>query len=396
MEIAFLCSSFPRYDSDGASVFLLKLAKALVQRGHRIHVIAPNDLLVDPDWQPEGIVFHRFRYTIGNIRLAYGPGIIPNLRSKPFLWLLVPAFFLAMAWKTWQVTRQHRFDILQAHWIIPAGLIGAVLRPLHRIPTIVTAHGSDIYSLHGRLGSFFRGWTLAHCDAWTANTVATRDAATDRGVPRGEVIPMGVDNGQFATGNRKRGRGTLDDEVFLILFVGRLIDWKGVDVLLRAISIIDANQRTQLCIAGDGPERAALEQAADSLGIKDRVRFLGRIGYDKLPDLYAAADVFVAPSRKLPEIGQEGQGTVILEAMAAGCCVIASATGGIPDLIEDGRTGVLVHADDPTVLARTIAGLLNDPSKRQQLTHAAREQIRKKYDWPIIARAFDALYLRNT
>ena len=395
MEIVFLCSSFPRYENDGASVFLLKLAKALVQRGHRIHVIAPHDLLVDPDWKPEGIVLHRFRYTIGNIRLAYGAGIIPNLRSNLFLWLLVPGFLIAMAWKTWQVTRQHRFDILQAHWIIPAGLIGAVLHPFHRIPTIVTAHGSDIYSLRGQPGRFFRGWTLAHCDAWTANTVATRDAATDRGVPRGEIIPMGVDNGQFATGNRKRGRGTLDNEVFLILFVGRLIDWKGVDVLLTAISIIDANHRVQLWIAGDGPERAALEQAADSLCIKDRVRFLGQIGHDKLPDLYAAADVFIAPSRKLPGIGQEGQGTVILEAMAAGCCVVASATGGIPDLIEDGRTGVLIHADDPTTLARTIAGLLNDPSARQRLTRAAREEVRRKYDWPVIARAFEALYSRN-
>lgn len=394
MEIVFLCSSFPRYDSDGASVFLLKLAKALVQRGHRIHVIAPHDLLVDPDWKPEGIVFHRFRYTIGNIRLAYGPGIIPNLRRNLFLWLLVPGFLLAMAWKTWLVTRQHRFDILQAHWIIPAGLIAAVLRPLHRIPTIVTAHGSDIFSLRGRLGSFFRGWTLAHCDAWTANTLATRDAATDRGVPRGEVIPMGVDNGQFATGNRERGRGTLDNEVFLILFVGRLIDWKGVDVLLTAISIIDTNHRVQLWIAGDGPERAELKQTADRLCIKDRVRFLGRIGYDRLPDLYAAADVFVAPSRKLPGIGQEGQGTVILEAMAAGCCVIGSDSGGIGALIENNKTGVLVPHDDPQMLAKAIEHLITDPDTRRRFVEGGRALVNRQYDWNVIAEQFIQLYGR--
>ncbi|KPK11555.1 MAG: hypothetical protein AMJ68_05450 [Acidithiobacillales bacterium SG8_45] len=394
MEIVFLCSSFPRYDSDGASVFLRKLAKALVQRGHRIHVIAPHDLLVDPDWKPQGIVFHRFRYTFGSPRLAYGAGILPNLRRNPLLWMLLPGFLLAMAWKTWRITRQHHFDVLHAHWILPAGLIAAVLRPLHGIPTVVTAHGSDIYGLQGRLGSLLRRCTLAHCDAWTANTPATHDAAADRGVPPGEVIPMGVDSNQFGTGDRERGRGILDNEIFLILFVGRLIDWKGVDVLLRASAIVDANRRIGLWIVGDGPERAALEQTADSLGIKDRVKFWGQMGYDKLPDLYAAADVFVLPSRRIPGIGQEGQGTVILEAMAAGCCVIGGDSGGIGMLIENSKTGVLVIHDDPQVLADAIEHLISDPDTRLRLAEAGRALVNLEYDWNIIAGKFSRLYGR--
>jgi glycosyltransferase involved in cell wall biosynthesis len=392
MEIVFLCSSFPRYDGDGASVFLLKLAKALVQKKYRIHVIAPHDSHVDPDWEPEGVVIHRFRYTIGSLRLAYGAGILPNLRRNPFLWMLVPGFVLAMTWKTWRITRRHHFDVLHAHWILPAGLIATMLRPLHGIPTIVTAHGSDIYGLRGRLGRFLRRYTLANCNAWTANTPTTQESAADRGVPPGNVIPMGVESNQFVAGNRTQGRGTLDNELFLILFVGRLIDVKGADVLLRAVSTIDNNRRIGLWIVGDGPDRPALEQTADRLGIKDRVKFWGQMGYDKLPDLYAAADVFVLPSRKIPGIGEEGQGTVILEAMAAGCCVIGSDSGGIGTLIEHDKTGVLVPPDDPQMLAKAIERLMTDPDMRRHLARAGRALVNRQYDWNIIAGQFSRLY----
>ncbi len=394
MEIVFLCTSFPRYEGDGASVFLLNLVKALVHKGHRIHVIAPYDSRVDSDWKPKGIVFHRFRYSIGNVRLAYGAGIVPNLRKNPLLWLLVPSLLLAMAWKTWRVTRNYPIELIHAHWIIPAGVIATHLHRWHRLPVITTAHGSDIFSLDNRLWNYLRHRTLARSIAWTSNTVSTGEAAAARDISPANVIPMGVDCERIGSGNRKQGRGKLDDETFLILFVGRLIPLKGADILLKAFSMIGKTGDIKLWIAGDGPERSSLEHMSRDLGVKHRVRFLGSVDHDKLPNLYAAADVFVAPSKNIPGVGREGQGTVVLEAMAAGCCVIGSNCGGIPSLIEDGISGLLVEPDNETELADAIHNIMISSDKRRALGEVGRLRAKARYDWSTIAQEFDQLYGR--
>jgi glycosyltransferase involved in cell wall biosynthesis len=399
MRIAFLCTSFPRYKNDGASVFLLNLANALVRMGHRIHVIAPHDSHVDPEWNPEGITFHRFRYSFCSGHLAYGAGIVPNLRSNPLLWMLTPLFLLSMAWKLWCVTRRHHIEMIHAHWIVPAGLVATALHRWHRLPIVETAHGSDIFSLGGHPWEILRRWALVHCNAWTANTASTSEAATANGLPRAHIIPMGVDSDHFGAGNRKRGRGMLDTDVFLILFVGRLIRLKGADLLLKAFSMIEKPKNARLWLVGDGPERIVLEDLSRRLGIEQSVNFMGHIDHDKLPDIYAAADLFVIPSRELIGVGREGQGTVLLEAMAASCPVIGSDSGGIPSVIEHNVTGQLVPPENDTALAYVIQELMDNPNKRRVLANAGQALVKEQYDWSVIAQKFDELYeqvTRNT
>jgi glycosyltransferase involved in cell wall biosynthesis len=395
MELIFLCSSFPRYAGDGAAVFLLNLAHALVDTGCHIHVIAPDDRAVDPGWTPNGLSLHRFRYAPRSLeKLAYGSGILPNLRQHPLRWLLVPGFVVAMAWQLIRVARATEAPIIHAHWIIPGGWLAVLMKPVLRSRVIVSAHGSDIYSLRSGLWRLLRNWTLDRADAWTANTMATRDAAGSPHAHWGTVIPMGVPVRHFDCGDRLREQRWHDHEPSVILFVGRLIDWKGVDVLIQAFARLDSKHRSELWIAGDGPQRAALEKLARRLGIAERVRFLGQQRYDDLPALYSSANIFVAPSRDIPGAGREGQGTVILEAMASGCCVIGAAAGGIPEVIEHDRTGILVPPNDPATLAQAILMLLNDPDTRNRLVQAAHAHVLRKYDWSEIAPAFEGLYKR--
>jgi glycosyltransferase involved in cell wall biosynthesis len=181
---------------------------------------------------------------------------------------------------------------------------------------------------------------------------------------RWRVIPNGIQppEGLPARVDARTRLGLGADEPVLLL-VGRLMANKGVDVALRALAGWP-HPRPRLMIAGDGPDRAMLEELSQSLAVQSRVSF---VGWEKeLRPLLAAADLMLAPSRA------EGQSLVILEAMAAGLPVVASAVGGIVESIRDGETGVLVPPEDPSALAEAVMALLVDPDRRSGLAEAAR------------------------
>ena len=194
---------------------------------------------------------------------------------------------------------------------------------------------------------------------------AIAERLAEGGVPRGRTvtIPSSVDPdsvapraGRAAT---RRAHGLADD-VPLLLTLAALFRRKGIDVLLHALSKLETREPApRLWIGGEGPERAALEQLARSLGLGDRVVFLGR--RDDPGDLLAACDVFVMPSR------QEGLGVAALEALAASRPVVASRVGGLADVIVHERTGLLVPPEDATALARALGRLLDDAPLREKL-----------------------------
>ena len=166
----------------------------------------------------------------------------------------------------------------------------------------------------------------------------------------------------------------------LVLLVARLEQQKGIDVLLRAAVDVDAS----FAVAGDGAERAELERRAVELGVADRVRFLGR--RTDVGELLAAADVFALPSR------YEGTSLALLEAMAAGKPVVATAIGGNDEIVEDGRTGLLVPAEDPRALAAALARLAGDAATAAALGAAARAEVERRFSWDAVAARVGAIY----
>jgi glycosyltransferase involved in cell wall biosynthesis len=154
----------------------------------------------------------------------------------------------------------------------------------------------------------------------------------------------------------------------VLLVLAALVRRKGIDVLLQALDVLGAQGiRPLLWIAGDGPERARLEAQAKAAGLQAQVRFLGRRG--DVADLLSACDVFVLPSRR------EGLGVAALEAMAAGRPVVASAVGGLRDVIIDDRTGLLVPPQDAAALAEALARLVRDDALRRCFGSSAAERI---------------------
>ncbi len=192
-------------------------------------------------------------------------------------------------------------------------------------------------------------------------------------------IPNGIDlpalQASCTRFQRVRGR---------ILFVGRLEHVKGVDTLLLAFSELTDTTLT-LTIVGDGSERDALQKQAQQLRIADRTEFLGKLTPLKVYDQYASAEIFVGLSRS------EALGNVFLEAQAAGCAVVASNVGGIPEIVKDQVTGILVPPEDPDMAAQAIHQLLTNVPLRTSLTAAAQEHV-KVFDWRLIAERYKKVY----
>ncbi len=397
LKIVMLASSYPRSADDTASVFLRYLAEHLYNRGLDVHVLAPADRESGSETE-KGVTVHRFRYfPETRQRLAYGSGILPNLKRNPLLWVQVPFFLTSMTYSLLRLMREIQPDILHAHWLIPQGTIAVLVKFFRKIPVITTVHGGDVFALQGTLLGKIKRFTLRRSDAWTSNTRASAEAVrTVSAVPQPKIIPMGVDIERFMAGSRERLRKDLPANERVVLFVGRLVEKKGVDDLIQAFSLLPTGMqaRTRLWIVGGGEQEAALRAQGAHLGISEKITFWGKISNNELPDFYAAADLFVGPSVMAASGDTEGQGVVFLEAFAARLCVLTTRIGGISEVVQDGRTGVLIDPRNPNQLAANIESLLSNQNLRSRLTTNADKRVRIHYRWTNIATEFESLYNR--
>lgn len=181
-------------------------------------------------------------------------------------------------------------------------------------------------------------------------------------------------------------------ETDVILFVGRLIDWKGVNILVSSMKKVrDTVRNARLVIVGDGPERKSLADRVKELGLEDSVTFTGQVSGMELKDYYSRASVFVLPSITVNN-QTEGLGVVLLEAMASGVPVIGSNTGGIPDIIEDGVNGLLVQPGDPKALADAIIRILSDLALADRFREAGIKTVSERFSWDRIGDQFTMVY----
>jgi glycosyltransferase involved in cell wall biosynthesis len=395
LKVLFLTSSYPRTENDTAAVFLRYLADALAARNITVHVLAPADGARESRIEGK-VTVYRFQYFPRRWqKLAYGAGIMPNLKRSPWLWLQVPFFVIAMTWSLVRLLAAQKFDLIHAHWLLPQGLVGVVGASLFHLPLVVTAHGTDAFALRGELTTWLKNMVLQKSHAWSTNTLTTAAALTsDSSINQPRIIPMGVDIIRFASGRGDALRRACSGGRSVVLFVGRLIENKGCDDLIRAISLLPAQRQseTMLWVVGDGDRREQLTLAARDLGISDHTRFFGMVSHSQLSNYYAAADVVVIPS-KLGSSGEtEGQGVVVLEAFAARTCVLATNIGGIASMVRDGATGLLVPPGDPQSLSQAIERLLNEPELRKKLADNAFSEAEAKYSWAHIAGEFEKLY----
>lgn len=281
----------------------------------------------------------------------------------------------------------HRIELVHSHEFT-MGVYGRVASWMAGRPHVITMHGGTGFAGRARRRRAL-GWALRRSEARVAVSDTTADFLAEAcGLEREtiDIIPNGVD---VPAGDRARVRSELglpDDEL-LVLAVGNLYPVKGHRTLVGAVArLTDLPLRWSVAIAGRGDEEAGLRDLIASRGLGDRVRLLGL--RTDVPDLLAAADVFVMPSLS------EGLPLALLEAMSAGVPVVASAVGGIPTVIREGETGMLVPPSDADALAGALGRVLTDRALRTRIASAAGAEIPRRFGVEPMVDAYLAVYRR--
>jgi glycosyltransferase involved in cell wall biosynthesis len=393
LRVLVLASTFPRWRGDTEPPFVYNLCRGLTEHAD-VTVLVPHapGAALQEAW--DGMDVRRFRYAWPEKwqRLAYG-GILPNLKRNKWLWLQVPFFLAGELFAALKLIRQQRPDVIHAHWLVPQGLVAALINKLTGIPVLVTTHGSDVYAVRGRLQDFLKRWALKHVRYVTAVSFNLLSELCALGLPpdvKSEVISMGVDTSRFDPAHRDDGLlRRLGISRPTVLFVGRLYEQKGVRYLLEAMpKVLQSFPSAALVVIGQGPLRADLERRAADLGIAASVRFLGALAPEELPPYYATADVFVAPSIVGDSGDREAFGLVYAEAMASGCPVIGSAIGGTRELIISRQTGLLVGQKDADALAAAICEVLRDAELREQISSRALSWVRGRFEQSVVSQRY--------
>ncbi|MFT4241104.1 MAG: glycosyltransferase [Acidovorax sp.] len=374
-----MASTYPRWPGDHEPGFVHELAKRLVGQFHVI-VLCPHAKGAAPAEMMDGVEVIRYRYAPAGLEtLVNNGGIVTNLRNSRWKLLLVPGFVLLQAWHAWRLCRQRRIDVVHAHWLIPQGLIAALLGRSF----VVTSHGADLYALRSKPLQALKRFVLGKAQAATVVSSAMRDAVGQLGanVDRVSVVPMGVDMaGRFMpNGAVQRSRSEL-------LFVGRLVEKKGLRYLLDALpAVLQERPDVTLTIAGFGPDEAPLKAQARLAGLEDSVRFLGAVAQKDLPDLYQRAALFVAPFIKAESGDQEGLPVALMEAVACGCPALAGDVAGLQDIFGTQADACIVNPRDADALAHAILRQLRDPKQAVERSLSMRAAMRERLGWDHVA-----------
>jgi len=330
MKVVVLTTSYPRGADDVAGVFVQDAVEHLREAGVDVNVVSPA--------------------SFAHFGLAYGHGIVGNLRRKPWLVLALPLFMLSYARAARRAARG--CDLVHAHWLPSALAARATGKPF-----IVQLWGTDVDL--ARRAPWALRWLVRRARLVLCPSTALADAARELGASEVRVVPSGVELPEEVAAPEKPPH---------VLFVGRLSEEKGIAELLEATAGLPR------VIVGDGPLRDRIPDA------------IGFIEPSMLGSYYEQAAVVVCPSRR------EGYGVVAREAMAYGRPVVASAVGGLVDAVEDEVTGLLVPPRDPNALRAAIERLLGDDELRGRLGGTGREKARAELSWAAATSATIAVY----
>lgn len=381
-QVLVLASTYPRWAGDREPGFVHELAKRLAEEFHVI-ALCPHAAGAALTEVMDGVEVIRYRYAPEGLEtLVNDGGIVTNLRKSRWKLLLVPGFVLMQAWHAWRLSRKRRIDLVHAHWLLPQGLIAALLGK----PLLVTSHGADLYALRSRPLQALKRFVLRKARAATVVSSPMRRAASELGADdtKISVVPMGVDmTARFVpSGAAQRS----DSE---LLFVGRLVEKKGLRHLLQALpAVVRARPDVTLSIAGFGPEEEALRTLANSLDLQGIVTFLGAVGQHDLPKLYQRAALFVAPFVRAHSGDQEGLGLVLVEAIGCGCPVLAGDVPAVGDVLPEAWQ---VNVRDTAKFSERILLMLSDVSGSRHQVQALREDLLMRLSWDRVAERYAKL-----
>ncbi|MCC9077574.1 glycosyltransferase [Litorilinea aerophila] len=401
LKICFITSSYPVDANDGSARFIHSMAQALVDRGHHVDVVLPYQARLKK-W-PDKVRLFPFHY-IWPASLAimgYAQATHSDKKLRRLAYALAPGFAMQQIRTLLQLHRKFRYDVLHGHWVIPNGVTAAWVSKHIKRPLLISLHGSDIFfaTKHPLLKRAAQ-YAFARASAVTACSPSLYNGALALGaqVERMHLLPYGVDAERFhvVTAEERaivRQQLGIASSQIVVSFIGRLVEKKGGEYLIKALPLVRSCLPDILClIGGTGPEYSRLCGLVERYGLRDSVRFLGNLEWNQVATLLKATDIFVAPSIHDTEGNVDGLPNTILEAMASGCSIVATNLPGISLAISDGIHGRLVAERNHEALARAIIQLGHDGGLRATLGANARYRAIQKFSWNVVAAKLATFY----
>ena len=390
MKVLVIGSVYPRFQEDAEVPWLRTSIAHLKKAGVEIQVLAPaykglksHDI--------DGTHVNRFRYAPASWEiLTHEEGAPSKMASKPWLQLLAIPYIINGFFQCIRICRKWRPDVIHAHWPFPHAYIALGAAKLFKIPLVLNFHGAELLLIRkkkwvkpllkfaiGQAQAIFANSSFAagkikalrNVDVeWSPYGTTLEDNKNESGVILSEtkdpvtIVPHPV-NGKFK-----------------ILFVGRHIERKGICYLIEAAKHLPRD-KFEIRIVGVGDLTEQLKQQAAAVNDGAEIIFTGKLSPEDLANEYKTANVFTLPAIVDHKGDTEGLGVVLIEAMELGLPIVASNVGGIPDVVVDGESGILVPEKDPVALADAFKRLEADPTLIQKLLAGARKRIEECFTW---------------
>lgn len=396
MKVLVIGSVYPRFQEDAEVPWLRTSIAHLKKAGAEIQVLAPaykglksHDI--------DGTHVNRFRYAPASWEiLTHEEGAPSKMASKPWLQLLAIPYIINGFFQCIRICRKWRPDVIHAHWPFPHAYIALGAAKLFRIPLVLNFHGAELLLIRKKKWvKPLLKFAIGQAQAVFANSSFTAGKIKALRNVDVEWSPYGT----TLEGRTGKALQTKDEQLpvphpvngkFKILFVGRHIERKGICYLIEAAKYLPKD-KFEIRIVGVGDLTEQLKQQAALLDERQKTKdertqsasiiFTGKLSPEALANEYKTANVFVLPAIVDHKGDTEGLGVVLIEAMELGLPIIASNVGGIPDVVVDGESGILVPEKDPVALADAFKRLEANPTLIQKLLAGARKRIDECFTW---------------
>ena len=404
MKVLVIGSVYPRFHEDAEVPWLRTSIAHLKKAGVEIQVLAPAYKGLKSH-EIDGVKVNRFRYApAGWEILTHEEGAPSKMASKPWLQLLAIPYIISGFFRCIKICRKWKPDVIHAHWPFPHAYIALGAAKLFRIPLVLNFHGAELLLIRKKKWvKPLLKFAIGQAQAIFANSSFTAGKIK-------ALRKVDVEWSPYGTTLEKSGNGYAGDttnalvahkvtEKFKILFVGRHIERKGICYLIEAAKYLPRDKfEIRIVGVGDLTEqlKALAQKAATDTPEAAEIIFTGKLSPEDLANEYKTANVFTLPAIVDSKGDTEGLGVVLIEAMDLGLPVVASNVGGIPDMVVDGKSGILVPEKDPKALAEAYKRLEGDGALVQKILEGAQERIRECFTWDGIIERQIGVYKKIT
>lgn len=389
-NILVLSSSYPKFSGDVNGVFIHSFCKSLTSK-FNIFVIAPWENGIAKEEVLDGVHIIRHKQFLWNVNFAYGVGIEDKLKQNRLLYFVVPFFFFFQMLEVRRVMREYDIGLIHAHWLIPSALVAVFYKILFKKKTriISTLLGSDVWSFNKGLKKKILRFTCDKIDVITAQSAPLREEIIQVGFKGiSYLLPLGIDTEKFKPNHLNNDvRKKHEIKGFFLLFVGSIIEGKGVITLVESMALLKKrNDNFKLLIVGAGNLEHRLQLMINQNGLENHVELTGPIPNEELPPFFSNADIFVLPSFS------EGFPLVVMEAISSGTVPVVSDLSVFADNENREDLFYLVKAGNAENIAQVLANLMDNPDEIKKRKDSLRKFAIENYEVTIIAERYARVY----